>query len=249
MGRTEKRELISCLSVLLRRLLEWRYQPGKRRELGSEHPEPARPNRRPSRRQSEPEAPPSPGSRLRLPQLSAGRDRRDGARRIDVPGDMSVGGRAGVGRGVLAGVKPKERIGFAAAPGRLSRPRPFLTTLPDGVFSLPCRRPCATSKSLLLASVAIRLPRRRLLRTKPRRLAYPLTAGLSINRKNGVMGHARMKEIANRNGFSFLDCSRIVARRSAPIIKQEYPFAIVGGLVWPVHRDAVYLRFETASEH
>jgi hypothetical protein len=30
MGRTEKRELISRLGVLLLHLLEWRYQPGKR---------------------------------------------------------------------------------------------------------------------------------------------------------------------------------------------------------------------------
>jgi Domain of unknown function DUF29 len=30
MGRTEKRELISRLSVLLLNLLKWRYQPGKR---------------------------------------------------------------------------------------------------------------------------------------------------------------------------------------------------------------------------
>ncbi len=30
MGRTEKRELISRLSVLLLHLLKWRYQPGKR---------------------------------------------------------------------------------------------------------------------------------------------------------------------------------------------------------------------------
>jgi hypothetical protein len=30
MGRTEKRELISCLSVLLLQLLKWRYQPQKR---------------------------------------------------------------------------------------------------------------------------------------------------------------------------------------------------------------------------
>ncbi len=30
MGRTEKRELVSRLSVLLLHLLKWRYQPGKR---------------------------------------------------------------------------------------------------------------------------------------------------------------------------------------------------------------------------
>jgi Domain of unknown function DUF29 len=30
LGRTEKRELISCLSVLLLHLLKWRYQPDKR---------------------------------------------------------------------------------------------------------------------------------------------------------------------------------------------------------------------------
>ncbi len=30
MGRTEKRELISRLEVLLLHLLKWRYQPGKR---------------------------------------------------------------------------------------------------------------------------------------------------------------------------------------------------------------------------
>lgn len=39
------------------------------------------------------------------------------------------------------------------------------------------------------------------------------------------------------------------ARSSAPIIKKECLFAIVGGLVRPVHRDAVYLRFEPTSKH
>ena len=46
MGRTEKRELISRLSVLLLHLLKWRYQPDKRGpELGGEHPRPAEPPR------------------------------------------------------------------------------------------------------------------------------------------------------------------------------------------------------------
>ena len=57
MGRTEKRELISRLTVLLLHLLKWRYQPGKRgAELGSEHSRPAQPACRSSRRQPEPEA-------------------------------------------------------------------------------------------------------------------------------------------------------------------------------------------------
>jgi Domain of unknown function DUF29 len=44
MGRTEKRELISRLTVLLLHLLKWRYQPRQaRRELGGEHPRAAQP--------------------------------------------------------------------------------------------------------------------------------------------------------------------------------------------------------------
>ena len=33
MGRTEKRELISRLEILLLHLLKWRYQPGKRQPI------------------------------------------------------------------------------------------------------------------------------------------------------------------------------------------------------------------------
>ena len=42
---------------------------------------------------------------------------------------------------------------------------------------------------------------------------------------------------------------KMVASPSAPIINQEHLFATVGGLVWPVHRDAVYLGFEAARVH
>ena len=44
MGRAEKRDFISRLSILLLHLLEWRYQPEKRQPgLGGEHPSPAQP--------------------------------------------------------------------------------------------------------------------------------------------------------------------------------------------------------------
>ena len=42
MGRTEKRELISRLTILLLHLIKWRYPAGQsRRELGGQHSRPA----------------------------------------------------------------------------------------------------------------------------------------------------------------------------------------------------------------
>jgi hypothetical protein len=76
MGRTEKRELISRLSVLLLHLLKWRYQPGKRgpsweasisnqRDGIAEHLDD-----NPSLKTA-----PPPGARFRLSQRSAGSGR------------------------------------------------------------------------------------------------------------------------------------------------------------------------------
>ena len=106
MGRTEKRELISRLTVLLLHLLKWRYQPGKRgpsweasianqREDIADHLDD------------------NPSLKPLLPQALAsayrkaplGGRRGDRAAGIDLPRGLSVDGRAGVGRWVLAGMK------------------------------------------------------------------------------------------------------------------------------------------------
>ncbi len=103
MGRTEKRELISRLSVLLLHLLKWRYQSEKRgpsweasirvqRNRLAEH----------LGRQPEPQAAPAPGASLRLSRRGAGGGRGDGAGWGDISWRRVRGRSRGVGRRVLA---------------------------------------------------------------------------------------------------------------------------------------------------
>ena len=102
MGRTEKRELVSRLSVLLRGPQMALSAGQARSEPGSEHLEPARRRRRSSRRQSKPEAAPAAGVGVRVSQGAARGGRRDGARRRDLSRGLSVDGGAGAGRRFFA---------------------------------------------------------------------------------------------------------------------------------------------------
>src|SRR5260370_26858480 len=73
MGRTEKRELISRLSVLLHHLLRWRYQPEKRSPSWEASIRVQRTASRSSRRQPEPQAPPAPGGSVARGGLNSAR--------------------------------------------------------------------------------------------------------------------------------------------------------------------------------
>ena len=106
MGRTEKRELISRLEVLLLHLLKWRYQPGKRGPSWEA-------SIRVQRYGVEDHLDDNPSLKPLLPQALASAYRKatleavaeTGLSGRDVPGGVSVDGGAGVGRRVLAGVR------------------------------------------------------------------------------------------------------------------------------------------------
>ena len=112
MGRTEKRELISRLSVLLLHLLKWRYQPEKRGPSWEASIRVQR-NRIADHLDDNPSLKPlAPTSaRLRLSRRGAGGGRGDGAGGVDVSPSVPLDGGAGVGRRVLAGVSPLSRTG------------------------------------------------------------------------------------------------------------------------------------------
>jgi Domain of unknown function DUF29 len=93
MGRTEKRELVSRLSVFLLHLLKWRFQPKSADQLGGEHPRATKSSRRPPGRQSESRAPFAEGARLGLSRRFAGGGRGDGPAGIDLSRGLSVDGR------------------------------------------------------------------------------------------------------------------------------------------------------------
>ena len=104
MGKTEKRELISRLSVLLLHLLKWRFQPGLRgtswrltieeqRYKVADHIED-----NPSLNAIRDDA---IATAYRYARVEA--ERETGLARETFPGGLPVGVRAGDGRGVLAG--------------------------------------------------------------------------------------------------------------------------------------------------
>ncbi len=105
LGRTEKRELISRLSVLLLQLLKWRYQPDKRSPSWEA-------SIRVQRNRLADHLDDNPSLKPLLPQAlaSAYRDAaleavaETGQTGGDVSRGVPVDGRAGAGRWVLAGV-------------------------------------------------------------------------------------------------------------------------------------------------
>ena len=117
MGRAEKRELVSRLSVLLLHLLKWRYQPEKRSPSWEASIRVQR-NRLADDLDDNPSLKPScPGARFGLPRRGAGGGGGDGARAIDVPRRMPVDCRAGVRSRILAGVRPRRVLGSASLNG------------------------------------------------------------------------------------------------------------------------------------
>ena len=93
MGRTEKRELVSRLSVLLLHLLKWRYQPGKRGPSWEASVRVQR-NRLVDHLDDNPSLKPlsAEGARLGLSRRFARGGRGDRAARGDLSGGLSVDG-------------------------------------------------------------------------------------------------------------------------------------------------------------
>ena len=91
MGRTEKRELISRLTVLLLHLLKWRYQPDKRSPSWEASIRVSATACRSSRRQPQPETVAAASARFRLSRRRVGGGRGNRAAGRYVPG-LSVDG-------------------------------------------------------------------------------------------------------------------------------------------------------------
>ena len=156
MGRTEKRELISRLTVLLLHLLKWRHQSGKRGpSWEASIAKPARRYHRSPRRQSEPRTSPAAGVGFGLSKGLPGGGCRDRAAGRVLPRDLSLDDRAGPGWRVLAGVTLNARRAWSDGIGgcaSLAAASASLGPFQDGIDP---RLPARTRRSKALNHVAI----------------------------------------------------------------------------------------------
>ncbi len=111
MGRTEKRELVSRLTVLLLHLLKWRYQPEKR-SASWEASIRAQRNRIEDHLDDNPSLRPFAGSSAEdgLSRRAAGGDRRDGFAGGGLSGRNTLGDPRNLGRRNLAGLRIHSRV-------------------------------------------------------------------------------------------------------------------------------------------